>query len=110
KLSDIGITKDESSRWQKLAKMPEKQFEEKLAGVKTVMRAKTEGQKAKPRSRRPTETEQQTKARDERVVKLHDQGVSSKEIASKVGIVERGVHRILKEERIRRDGHNEPEI
>jgi hypothetical protein len=43
KLSDLGITKDQSSRWQKLAAMPEKQFEEKLASVKGDLRAKTEG-------------------------------------------------------------------
>jgi len=43
KLSDLGITKDQSSRWQKLAAMPEKQFEEKLTSVKGDLRAKTEG-------------------------------------------------------------------
>lgn len=30
KLSDIGITKNESSTWQKLAKIPEAEFEKRL--------------------------------------------------------------------------------
>lgn len=46
-LSALGITYDESSRWQKLAAMPEKQFEEKVTGVKSAMRAKTEGGRPK---------------------------------------------------------------
>jgi hypothetical protein len=29
-LSDLGITKDQSSRWQKLAQVPEKNFERRL--------------------------------------------------------------------------------
>jgi hypothetical protein len=47
KLSDLNITKKESSLWQKLAKMPEDKFEEKLTGIKQIMRAKTDGTKRK---------------------------------------------------------------
>jgi hypothetical protein len=47
KLSDINITKKESMNWQKLAKMPEDKFEEKLAGIKQAVRAKTDGTKHK---------------------------------------------------------------
>lgn len=36
KLSDIGITKNESSRWQKLAAIPESQFEQAVAAAKEV--------------------------------------------------------------------------
>jgi hypothetical protein len=38
KLFDLGITKDQSSRWQKLAAMPEKEFEEKVTGIKNARR------------------------------------------------------------------------
>jgi hypothetical protein len=35
-LSDIGITKNESSRWQKLASVPDEQFEQAVAAAKEV--------------------------------------------------------------------------
>jgi hypothetical protein len=59
KLHDIGITKKESSRWQKLAAMPEKQFEEKLVGVKTALRAKTEGE-SRPKGKGKPQTKPRT--------------------------------------------------
>lgn len=107
KLSDIGITKDESSRWQKLAKMPEEQFEEKLAGVKSVMRAKTEGQKAKPKSpKRPKVTDPVKN----KIIAAADAGVPSPKIAAEVGLNARVVHRLVQDEHIRREGQEEPEI
>jgi len=36
KLSDIGISKDQSSRWQKLAAVPDDQFEQAVAAAKEV--------------------------------------------------------------------------
>lgn len=36
KLSDLGITKNESSRWQKLAAIPETQFEQAVSAAKEV--------------------------------------------------------------------------
>jgi hypothetical protein len=38
KLSDVGVTKDQSSKWQKLADMPEKEFEAKVADGKARKR------------------------------------------------------------------------
>ena len=68
KLSDLGITKDESSRWQRLAALPEAQFEEKLSTVKNSLRAKTEGGRhkaSKPReNKRGRVTPKQDMARE----------------------------------------------
>jgi hypothetical protein len=36
KLDDLGVTKMQSSRWQKLAKLPEEKFEEKLQRAKSA--------------------------------------------------------------------------
>jgi hypothetical protein len=35
-LADLGISKDQSSRWQKLATMPEQQFEAAVAEVRAL--------------------------------------------------------------------------
>jgi len=110
-LADLGLTDYESQRWQKLAKMPEKEFEEKLTGVKTVMRAKTEGQRPKPSKPKPLSyPESERKVRNAKIVKLHDQGMTPRAIAAEVGIVGRAVHQILEHERIRRAAHEEPDI
>lgn len=99
KLSDIGITKDESSRWQKLAAMPEKQFEEKVTGMKTAMRAKTEGSQSKG-GKKPALPKQTDRHR--RMIELNDAGQSPADIAAEIGITERQVHQILLRERVKR--------
>lgn len=98
KLSDLGITLNESSRWQKLAAMPEKQFEEKVAEVKSAMRAKTEGS---PKDGKKQALPKQTD-RHRRMIELSDTGQSPADIAAEIGITERQVHQILLRERVKR--------
>jgi len=109
KLADMGITKDESSRWQKLAKMPVQVFEAKLTGVKTAMRAKTEGAKRTKGSTRHNPKPPQTKAKHEKIVALSDEGAPTRDIAAAVGVGQRMVDRVLEVENARREGP-EPEI
>ena len=47
KLSDINVTRDQSSNWQKLADIPEDKFEEIKTGKKTIKEAKGEIKKEK---------------------------------------------------------------
>ena len=37
KLADLGVSKDQSSRWQKLAEIPEAQFEKSIAVTKEIV-------------------------------------------------------------------------
>ena len=102
KLADLDITKNESSRWQKLAAMPEEKFEEKLASVKDAMRGRTEGGKPKgsaPRSQRAPKAVE----REEKVGALKDAGLTVKEISRAVGLGERAVNQALEHVDIKRE-------
>jgi len=103
KLSDLGITKNESSRWQKLASMPEKEFEEKVTSLKSAMRAKTEGGSPKKSSPRSSPKPPEVKSRHEKIVLLSDAGMATREIATEVGVGQRMVDRVLEVENARRE-------
>lgn len=109
KLSDFGISKDDSSRWQRLAAMPEDQFEEKVTGMKSAMRAKTEGGKTAPRAKKGAapkpraETAPQAVKREERVAVLMDAGKDAHEIADDLGLGLRATNQAMEHVKIRRE-------
>lgn len=113
KLSDLGVTKDQSSRWQKLAAMPEKQFEEKVAAVKGTLRAKTEGVSRPKKTERPAAPrgpDERLKQRNEKIIALADRGIPTSQIAAEIGIVQRVINQVLEREKIRRDAKAEPVV
>ena len=110
KLSDAGISKDLSSRAQKLAQIPVEDFEqevatEKASGAVSSKRVIKAGRSSnKPRSSKPPK---EHKAAPE-VIDLHDQGLTNPEIAKQTGVPKRQVRHIVDEEKIRRSV--EPQI
>jgi hypothetical protein len=85
RLSALGITRDESSRWQKLAAMPENQFEKKkVAGMKSAMQAKTEGGRPKGSGQHHSKP-RQTDAEEQKIA-LADKGLALPEIAADIGV------------------------
>jgi hypothetical protein len=106
KLSDIGITKDQSSRWQKLAAMPEKQFEEKLTSVKGNLRAKTEGRpkNAKLQSKFGEDVEREIASM------VLDEGKSYEAAGKEFGASNIVVRKAVATERGRREAKADPPI
>lgn len=86
KLADIGITKDESSRWQKLAAMPEEQFEEKVLGVKSAMRAKTEGPRPKAKKQTKRRSGPAPDVEKELAAAIIDEGKTLEQATSEFGL------------------------
>jgi N6-adenosine-specific RNA methylase IME4 len=72
KLETLGITKIQSSRWQKLAAMPSKEFEASVAKKTALASAAVEGNRAVIKEARREVQEEKKKKRAAREVKLAD--------------------------------------
>ena len=94
KLSEAGISRDLSSRAQKLARMSEGDFEQMLAKQKNGQR----------RNKPPKAHE-----RAPEIIDLHDKGKTQAGIARETGISQRQVRHTLEEEKIWRAGFKEGE-
>lgn len=81
---------------------------DKLKQAKTVSNPKGAGRPKGKQKPKPKPEEQ--KARDEKIIALHDTGKSAAEIAPQVGIVPRAVSQIIEHETIRREAKADPEI
>lgn len=110
-LADAGISRDLSSRAQKLAGISAETFEQEIATEKAsgMVSSKKVISKAgrnnnKPRSNKPPKQHNATPE----VIDLHDKGLSRPEIAKQVGLSARMVREIVEEENVRRSV--EPEI
>jgi hypothetical protein len=109
-LDEAGISKDLSSRAQKLAGIPDNTFEEEITNErasgtvssKRVIKAGSNGEK--PRSNKPPK---EHKAAPE-VIDLRDKGLTNPEIAKQTGIHPRMVRKIVEHDNLRRSG--EPQI
>jgi hypothetical protein len=105
-LKEIGITRDLSSRSQKIADIPEQEFEKRI----TEQKATGKPSKLSPSSiiNFGRETCPEEHARE--VIRLHDEKVASFDIAAKIGITERWVQHIIERENVRRDGERNGKI
>lgn len=114
KLADVGISRDLSSRAQKLAKIPKSAFQQKIAELEAA------GVRPSPnnilKAYHPAAKEKKSRAPKEHpsaatVINLHDKGLSDKAIAQQTGIPARQVRHSIEEEHIRRDERQKvPEI
>lgn len=110
KLSDLGISKDESSRWQKLAAMPDEKFEEELTGLKGAMRAKTEGGKPRRTGPKPEQRKVSPNVEMRIAARILDDGVSYDKAAIEFGVSNTVVRAAVAREDGRRQAKAEPDI
>jgi hypothetical protein len=107
-LDEAGIDRKLSSKAQKLAAIPAKDFEKKVAEGKQSgkLTSNTVMQSAKPNDAKPRKATVVPKPHynAEAVMALYDAGIIHSEIAAKTGLSKRVVDDIIHEERLRRDG------
>jgi hypothetical protein len=107
-LAQAGISRDLSSRAQKLAAIPEPEFEQKLAEQKAAGNLSAQRLVKTPTPK--TSAPKEHKAAPI-VIALHDQGLTSSQIAEQTGVSQRQIRHIREEEEIRRKAKaEEPEI
>lgn len=108
-LADIGLTRDESSRYQQLAAMPEEHFEAAIATAKDsvgqvttafLLRAKKQREEttAQPEAPRPAPTSRTKEAIAERIERVKADiaaGYLVPQIAARLGITVGGVQHII---------------
>lgn len=100
RLSDAGISRDLSSRAQKLANIPEKDFEQKLAQQKQTGALSVKKLIASDSAKWSKPPKQYEGA--PQVIKLFEDGSSLKEIIEQTGVRPRIVDYIIREEKVRR--------